>query len=128
MVNAIAPFFITQQIKNMLKKEKKEYSWVISVSSMEGKFNRNKTSAHPHTNMAKAALNMMTRTCGIDYIKDNIVMVSVDSGWNTLEEPNSYDKTSPIDCVDGATRILDPIFRELKAYAIFYKDFKKSQW
>ena len=96
---------------------------------MEGCFSRKtKSTSHPHTNMAKASLNMMSRTCGRDYIQDNIVMVSVDIGWNTIEQPKSYDLKSPIDCVDGAARILDPIFRGLVIPGVFYKDFRQTNW
>lgn len=129
MINAIVPSFISGRLKDMLKKSENDYSWIINVSSMEGSFSRkNKTTYHPHTNMAKASLNMMTRTCGKDYIRTNTVMVSVDTGWNTIEQPKSYDCKSPIDCVDGAARILDPIFRELKTHSIFYKDFRQTFW
>ena len=41
--------------------------FIVNVSAMEGKFYRYKTPNHPHTNMAKAALNMMTRTSASDY-------------------------------------------------------------
>jgi NAD(P)-dependent dehydrogenase (short-subunit alcohol dehydrogenase family) len=51
---------------------------------MEGVFNRpNKQSSHPHTNMAKASLNMITRTSAQQFINDNIYMNSVDTGWVT---------------------------------------------
>ena len=129
-INTIVPFYITQQLLPCLKSEKgKGYSYVINVSSMEGKFSRYKASTHPHTNMAKASLNMMTRTCGIDLKKNyKIIMVSVDTGWNTIEEPLSYDIKAPLDCIDGAARILDPIYSGLKHPGIFYKDFVKTTW
>ena len=63
-----------------------------------------------------------------DYNNDNIIMVSVDTGWNTIEQPKSYDIKSPIDCIDGAARILDPIFRKLTNVGVFYKDFKQTFW
>jgi NAD(P)-dependent dehydrogenase (short-subunit alcohol dehydrogenase family) len=73
--------------------------------------------------MAKAALNMFTRTCGKNYIKENIVLICVDTGWNNSQYPDSYDIQTPVDCVDGASRILDPIFRNLIKHSILYKDF-----
>jgi NAD(P)-dependent dehydrogenase (short-subunit alcohol dehydrogenase family) len=130
VVNMLAPFILTQQFIPLLHKTTKGYhSWVVNVSSMEGCFDmKTKQPFHPHTNMAKAGLNMMTRTCGQDLIKKNIVLVSVDTGWNTIEQPNSYDKQSPIDCVDGAARILDPIYTKNTTYGVFYKDFKIRNW
>ena len=88
------------------------------MSAVEGQFYRNwKTTRHPHTNMAKAALNMMTRTSATDYHHDGIHMNSVDTGWVTDEDPVEIAarKTAehrfhpPLDIVDGAARILDPI-------------------
>lgn len=129
IINAIAPYVISSKLKPLLVRKKKTYSWIINVSSMEGVFNwAFKPTRHPHTNMAKAALNMMTRTCGKYFIKSNIVMVSVDTGWNNYQHPQSYDKKTPLDCVDGAARILDPIYRKLIKSGIFYKDFKESNW
>ncbi len=57
-----------------------ECRFIVNVSSMEGKFYRRKLATHPHTNMAKAALNMMTRTSAADYQKNNIYMTAVDTG------------------------------------------------
>lgn len=137
LINTIIPFYLNQQLVGLMTKRKNlenqetknDVSYIINVSSMEGKFNRAKVSKHPHTNMAKASLNMMTRTCGKDYYKKyNIVMVSVDTGWNTIEEPNSYHKVAPLDCKDGAARILDPIFTNKIQSGIFYKDFIQTDW
>ena len=61
---------------------------IVNVSAVEGQFYRRfKTTRHPHTNMAKAALNMMTRTSAADYHADGIHMNSVDTGWVTDEDP-----------------------------------------
>lgn len=128
IINCLVPFYLNSKLKENMTKHGNEYSWIINVSSMEGCFNTYKTINHPHTNMAKAALNMMTRTCGKDYIDSNIVMLSVDTGWNTIMTPNSYDKTSPLDCIDGMARILDPIFNNLTKPGIFYKDFCEKDW
>lgn len=128
-INCVAPMYISGQLKPLLAKKYKKFSWIINVSSMEGCFARTgKTTDHVHTNMGKAALNMMTRTSASDFKQQNIVMVSVDTGWNTIEQPNSYHLKSPIDCVDGAARILDPIFRNLTNGGIFYKNFKQTNW
>jgi NAD(P)-dependent dehydrogenase (short-subunit alcohol dehydrogenase family) len=108
---------------------------------MEGQFYREwKTSRHPHTNMAKAALNMMTRTSAEDYLEDGIHMNSVDTGWVTDEDPAAIAerKTAvhgfhpPLDIVDGAARILDPIFSGANTgehlWGLFLKDYRPSPW
>lgn len=132
IINSIAPYILSTKLKPVMgnsEDQKAAYSWIINVTSMEGVFNWDfKPSRHPHTNMAKAALNMFTRTCGQHFIKMNIVMVCVDTGWNNSQQPNSYEFQTPVDCVDGAARILDPIYRELKHYGILYKDFEPHVW
>eukprot|EP00656_Telonema_subtile_P044811 TRINITY_DN51065_c0_g1_i1.p1 TRINITY_DN51065_c0_g1~~TRINITY_DN51065_c0_g1_i1.p1 ORF type:complete len:185 (-),score=40.38 TRINITY_DN51065_c0_g1_i1:48-602(-) len=91
--------------------------FIINVSAMEGQFYRHKQTTHPHTNMAKAALNMMTRTSAEDYAKDGIYMNSVDTGWITDESPAEKKKhraqesmLCPLDEVDAAARCLDLIY------------------
>ena len=118
------------------------YTHVINVSALEGKFHvGKKSSAHPHTNMAKAALNMMTLTCAQEFIKDHILVNCVDTGWVTDMAPmgsGAKAKTHrthvgpPLDEEDGAARVLDPIFTHLSdgstAHGVFYKDYKQSPW
>ncbi len=129
IINSIAPFMLTNGLKDLMKRSDSSYSWVINVTSMEGVFNWNsKPSTHCHTNMAKAALNMFTRTCGQYYIKYNIVMSCVDTGWNNIQQPDSYHISSPIDCIDGASRILYPIFTELKKHSVLFKDYEPHPW
>jgi NAD(P)-dependent dehydrogenase (short-subunit alcohol dehydrogenase family) len=103
---------------------------------MEGKFYRFKTANHPHTNMAKAALNMMTKTCAPALAQeDRIFMTSVDTGWindeNPLERAAATAKASgfqtPIDEVDAAARILDPIFTGLEGHRSSGKDEEDVQ-
>lgn len=129
-INAIAPFHLIGELwEHMKRNDNTKHSWIINVSSMEGSFNRkNKTAYHPHNNMAKASLNMITRTNANLYFKDYIVMLSVDTGWNTIEEPCSYHIKSPIDCIDGMARILDPIFSNLTKPGLFYKNFRPTSW
>jgi NAD(P)-dependent dehydrogenase (short-subunit alcohol dehydrogenase family) len=114
---------------------------IVNVSAMEGQFYRDhKTDKHPHTNMAKAALNMLTRTSAQDYAKDGIYMNSVDTGWVTDEDPahlaaqkrEVHGFHPPLDIVDGAARICDPIFNGLltgeHAFGLFYKDYMPTDW
>jgi NAD(P)-dependent dehydrogenase (short-subunit alcohol dehydrogenase family) len=129
IINAIAPFILCKHLKDVMgyksDNDNKNMSWIINVTSMEGIFNwKRKSTRHPHTNMAKAALNMMTRTVGLNYIEDGIVVVGVDTGWNNSQQPDSYDVTTPVDCKDGSARILDPIYRRLENHSVIYKNYK----
>ncbi|VBB18502.1 SDR family NAD(P)-dependent oxidoreductase [Yasminevirus sp. GU-2018] len=129
IINSIGPYMLSTKLRPMMSREGKEFSWIVNVTSMEGVFAWDaKPSRHPHTNMAKASLNMFTRTCGQQFIKSNIVMICVDTGWNNPQQPNSYDFKTPVDCADGAARILDPIYRELKQHSVMYKDYKVHPW
>ena len=114
---------------------------IVHVSAMEGQFYRTfKTTRHPHTNMAKAALNMMTRTSAADFAKDGIHMNSVDTGWVTDEDPfaKTVEKEEaqrfapPLDSVDGAARVLDPIFTGFltgeHCWGQFLKDYRPTRW
>jgi NAD(P)-dependent dehydrogenase (short-subunit alcohol dehydrogenase family) len=131
VVNVVAPFILCQEFKELMgfpdkyRQKDEDYSWIINVTSMEGIFNwKYKPTRHPQTNIAKAALNMMTRTCGAHYIDSGIVVVGVETGWNNSQQPDSYERVTPLDCKDGAARILDPIYRNLKQHSVIYKDFK----
>ena len=103
----------------MVRAEDERPSFVVNVSAMEGNFaDPEKNSRHPHTNMAKAALNMMTRSCAIDLAREGVLMTSVDPGWITNEHPFPPEQDRAerrfkmaIDEVDGAARICDPVFR-----------------
>ena len=88
LVNAIAPFILNARLKPLMLRTPERDKHIVNVSAVEGQFYRNfKTTRHPHTNMAKAALNMMTRTSATDYHGDGIHMNSVDTGWVTDEDP-----------------------------------------
>jgi NAD(P)-dependent dehydrogenase (short-subunit alcohol dehydrogenase family) len=129
-INNITPFILVQKLIPILQKQNSEFSWIINVTSMEGIFNyNNKNTHHVHTNIAKAGLNMMTRTSGkYLYEKYNIVMCAVETGWNNPQQPLSYDFDTPIDCLDGAMRILDPIFSNLTKHSVVYKDYQIHNW
>ena len=117
---------------------------VVNVSALEGKFAVGKKSTkHPHTNMSKAALNMLTFTCARDYHAQGVLVNAVDTGWVTDNAPGGLGSKAqthethvgpPLDDVDGASRVLDPIFRHLNSggewrqHGFFFKDYEVSSW
>ena len=141
LVNAIAPFVLNARLKPLMMRTPERDKHIVNVSAMEGQFYKSfKTTRHPHTNMAKAALNMMTRTAATDYEQDGIHMNSVDTGWVTDEDPAEIAARKvadhrfhpPLDIVDGAARIVDPIITGVNTgqhvWGLFLKDFKPTDW
>ena len=141
LVNAVAPFILCSRLKPLMLRQPSRDKHIVNVSAMEGIFSRGtKTDRHPHTNMAKAALNMLTLTSARDYVKDGIHMNAVDTGWVTDEDPALFatrkkeelDFQPPLDIVDGAARICDPFFSGLLTgehiWGKFLKDYKPSAW
>ncbi|MBC7384890.1 MAG: SDR family oxidoreductase [Cryobacterium sp.] len=141
LVNSVAPFILCAKLKPLMLKDSTGEKHIVNVSAMEGKFSRHtKTDKHPHTNMAKAALNMMTLTSARDYAKDGIFMNAVDTGWVTDEDPaelsskkqQAHDFQPPLDIVDGAARICDPFFSGMlsgkHSWGNFLKDYFPTEW
>ncbi|MFF2650144.1 SDR family NAD(P)-dependent oxidoreductase [Streptomyces sp. NPDC058045] len=142
LCNSTAPFILISRLRPALAAAAAAHGrgYVVNVSAMEGVFDRGyKGAGHPHTNMAKAALNMLTRTSAQEmYEKDRVLMTAVDTGWITDERPHP-DKMrladagfhAPLDLVDGAARVYDPIVRGESGedlYGVFLKDYAPGRW
>ena len=140
LCNQTAPFILVGRLRAALASSPARRTYVVNVSAMEGQFSRGyKGPGHPHTNMAKAALNMLTRTSAKELLEtDGILMTSVDTGWITDERPHPQKMRlaedgfhAPLDLVDGAARVYDPIVRGEAGedvHGVFLKDYEPSAW
>lgn len=141
LVNAIAPFVLCNRLVHMMKRDNTGQKHIVNVSAMEGKFLRfKKSERHPHTNMAKAALNMLTHTSSKELSTHGIFMNAVDTGWVTDEDPavlaaykqEQHDFQPPLDIVDGAARVCDPFFDGILTgnhwCGKFLKDYAPIDW
>lgn len=141
LVNAVAPFVLCNVLAPMMKRDFTGKKHIVNVTAMEGKFQRfKKEPRHPHTNMAKAALNMLTNTMSGELSEHGIFVNAVDTGWVTDEDPvklaklkeDIHDFQPPLDIVDGAARICDPFFdgilRGQHWSGKFLKDYRPIDW
>ncbi|WP_406840823.1 SDR family oxidoreductase [Streptomyces sp. AHU1] len=139
LVNAIAPFLLADRLLPLLEASPHPHRYLINVSAVEGQFTvRDKTSNHPHTNMAKAALNMLTRTSAADLATRNIHTCSVDTGWVTDEKPLPARERRaatgwrpPLDIVDGAARVYHPVVQGqagTPVHGVLLKDYRCVPW
>jgi NAD(P)-dependent dehydrogenase (short-subunit alcohol dehydrogenase family) len=139
LCNQTAPFLLISRLRPALAASPARRTYIVNVSAMEGVFARGyKGPGHPHTNMSKAALNMLTRTSAGEMFTDGILMTAVDTGWITDERPHPTKVRlaeegfhAPLDLVDGAARVYDPIVRGEAGedlYGCFLKDYARSQW
>ena len=144
-INAWVPYILCVKLKPLMLKSPFPDKYIVNVTAVEGIFNHFKRTTHVHTNMAKAALNMFTRTCGKYLKKDGIYMTCVDTGWvfpmnemnkildkNKKKEYEDEFSNIPLDELDGAMRVLHPIIEGIKnknyLYGILLKDYVKSEW
>jgi NAD(P)-dependent dehydrogenase (short-subunit alcohol dehydrogenase family) len=140
LANTTAPFLLISRLRPAMAASAARRKYIVNVSAMEGVFSRRyKGPGHPHTNMAKAALNMLTRTsAGEMFATDGILMTSVDTGWITDERPHPTKVRlaeegfhAPLDLVDGAARVYDPIVQGeagIDVHGVFLKDYYPSNW
>jgi NAD(P)-dependent dehydrogenase (short-subunit alcohol dehydrogenase family) len=140
LCNTTAPFILISRLRASLKASAARRTYIVNVSAMEGSFGRGyKGPGHPHTNMAKAALNMLTRTSAHEMLEsDRILMTSVDTGWITDERPHTTKMRladegfhAPLDLSDGAARVYDPIVRGEAGedvHGVFLKDYAAAGW
>lgn len=140
LCNQTAPFILISRLRSAMAASSARRKYVVNVSAMEGQFSRAyKGPGHPHTNMAKAALNMLTRTSAGEMLeRDGILMTAVDTGWITDERPHPTKLRlaeegfhAPLDLVDGAARVYDPIVRGEAGedlFGCFVKDYSPTNW
>jgi len=140
LCNQTAPFILISRLRPAMATAPARRTYVVNVSAMEGQFARAyKGPGHPHTNMAKAALNMLTRTSAGEMLEtDGILMTAVDTGWITDERPHPTKLRladegfhAPLDLIDGAARVYDPIVRGEAGedlHGCFLKDYTPTAW
>ncbi|MGB0432264.1 MAG: SDR family NAD(P)-dependent oxidoreductase [Bacteroidia bacterium] len=140
LINQISPYLLIKGLTPLMNKSSFNERFIINVTSSEGQFSySNKTIFHPHTNMTKAALNMLTRTSAKEYVDYGIYMNAVDVGWISTGAKEDLRKTQfeqgyipPLDSVDGAARIMHPVFEKLENgntfTGVLLKNYKVEVW
>ncbi|MDP2342195.1 MAG: SDR family oxidoreductase [Deltaproteobacteria bacterium] len=158
LINAAAPFVLTRALLPLLRRCPRRPRVVVNVTSSEGRFSfsrheeadddgafepldsdgrgerRGKSARHPHLNMAKAALNMMTRTSASELSKDHIVLVGVDPGWVSGPLPGGGFKNGrfPLDADEAARRVLHPVLLTARGTppqrGVLYKNYRPAPW
>lgn len=138
LINANAPCLLASKLKPLFLRSTFADRYIINVTGLDGQFSRSKSTRHPHVNMSKAALNMLTRTAAEDYAQAGIMMNSVDTGWIThvashtrRVERREAGFVPPLDEIDGAARIVDPIFRGIQGerlYGQLFRHYQPSNW
>jgi len=139
LVNSLAPALLCDRLLPLLLASPHRSRYIVNVTAVEGRFAvRNKMAGHPHTNMAKAALNMLTRTSAAELASQGVHMCAVDTGWITDENPApkksrmaAHGFRTPLDIVDGAARVYDPIVRGEAGdpvSGVFLKDYREADW
>nr|BFE34895.1 SDR family NAD(P)-dependent oxidoreductase [Actinomadura rugatobispora] len=140
LINVTAPFLLLGRLRPLLERSPHPRRYVVNVSAVEGQFDRHhKGPEHPHTNMAKAALNMLTRTSASELAGRGVHVTSVDPGWFTDQQPAPDRERRaaagfrpPLDVVDAAARIYDPIVRGERdgdpPHGCLLKDYRIASW
>ena len=145
IINAWTPYYLCAKLKTLMEKSPFMDKYIVNVTAVEGIFYHFKRTTHVHTNMAKAALNMLTRTCAKYLEKENIYMTCVDTGWvshmnemNKMIDPDTKENSEnemaiiPLDELDGAMRVLHPIIEGIKNkkyyFGVLLKDYMVSKW
>jgi NAD(P)-dependent dehydrogenase (short-subunit alcohol dehydrogenase family) len=132
VVNVTAPFMLVSRLAPLLRRSSFPLRFIVNVSAVEGQFSQNKLGVHPHTNMAKASLNMLTHTSAAELAQEGIAMNSVDPGWVSQQVVSGDEIYLPLDMLDAASRVCDPIFEGIKTEQAvsgqFYKDYRPVAW
>lgn len=141
VVNSVAPFLLTSRLLPNLRAAAARGTlggaFVVNVTSPEGIFDANKSkgSEHPHTNMAKAALNMLTRTIAGELAPQGVFVSAADTGWISQMRPNAK-VLPPLSEEDGAARVLDPVAAGIDAlrrgdtpmHGMLFQHFRQVDW
>ena len=140
LINTTAPFVLCSQLRPLMERSGFARRFIVNVAASEGQFARSKAGRHPHTNMAKAALNMLTHTSAADYARSGIYMNSIDTGWVSNEQP--FDRAAemaeagfepPLTLEDAAARLCDPVVcgvieGRTPQFGLLLKDYRPQPW